>query len=296
MDIYLNFKAFQAAALAGSFSGAARDMALAPSVVTKRVGQLERQLGVSLFRRSTRSLTLTEAGVRFLDRSRLPIAEFDDLIRGSAQAPGDLEDFLRIKAPTSFTVLRLRDAFTGFQAKFRKIRLEVVLLDRIVDPIVEGFDVSIGAYWPQAFAGVIERPLCPLPRLLCASPDYLARRGAPKTPRELLDHDCLSFIPTGNEWSFLGPHGPVTIAVRPRLTSNDGQMLAGAAANGAGIAIVSRYMADDLIQAGRLVPLLTEFAIADLWIKAVSPRRRATTPAVIALVDWLDRFLAAGKP
>lgn len=296
MDIYLNFKAFQAAARAGSFSRAARDMGLAASVVTKRVNQLEHQLGAALFRRSTRKLTLTEAGVRYLDRSRLLIAEFDDLIKDKSQAPGDVEDFLRIKAPTSFTVLRLRPVFASFLAEFKKIRLEVVLLDRMVDPILEGFDVSIGAYWPQAFVGVVERPLCPLPRVLCASPDYLARRGAPKTPRDLVHHDCLSFIPTGNAWTFTGPHGPITVAVRPRLTSNDGQMLTGAAANGAGIAIVSRYMADDLIQSGQLVPLLTSFPIPDLWIKALSPQRRAATPAVMALIDRMAAFLAAHPP
>lgn len=296
MDIYLNFKAFQAAARAGSFSQAAREMGAAASVVTKRVNQLEQQLCVSLFRRSTRKLVLTEAGTRYLDRSRLLIAELDDLIRGSSQAPGDVEDFLRIKAPTSFTVLHLRPVFSAFQAEFQKIRLEVVLLDRIVDPILEGFDVSIGAYWPQSFVGVVERPLCPLPRLLCASPAYLARHGAPKAPRDLVHHDCLSFIPTGNAWSFVGPHGPITVAVRPRLTSNDGQMLADAAVNDAGIAIVSRYMANDLIRSGRLVPLLPDFPIPDLWIKAVSPQRRAMSPAVVALIDRVAAFLAAHPP
>ena len=285
MDIYLNFKAFQAAAQTGSFSRAAREMGLAASVVTKRVNQLEHRLGVSLFRRSTRKLTLTEAGTRYLDRSRLLIAEFDDLIKGPVPVAGDIEDSLRIKAPTSFTVLRLRPVFTAFQAEFRKIRLEIVLLDRTVDPILEGFDISIGAHWPQSFVGVAEKALCPLPRLLCASPDYLARRGAPTTPRDLVHHDCLSFIPTGDAWSFVGPHGPITVPVRPRLTSNDGQMLAAAAVNGAGIAIVSYYIANDLIRSGALTPLLTNFPIPDLWIKATSPQRRAAAPAVSALID-----------
>ncbi len=296
MDIYLNFKAFQAAARTGSFSGAARDMRLAASVVTKRVNQLEDLLGATLFRRSTRKLILTEAGVRYLDRSRLLIAEFDDLIKGAPQAPGELEDSLRIKAPTSLTELRLRPVFAAFQAEFQKIRLEIVLLDRTVDPILEGFDVSIGAYWPQSFAGVVERPLCPLPRLLCASPAYLARRGIPKTPHDLVHHDCLSFIPTGNAWTFIGPHGPITVAVRSRLTSNDGQMLSAAAVSGAGIAVVSRYMTNDLIRSGALVPLLTDFPVPDLWIKAVSPQRRAATPAVTALIERLATSLAENPP
>lgn len=271
-------------------------MGLAASVVTKRVNQLEHHLQTTLFQRSTRKLTLTEAGARYLDRSRTLIAEFDELITGSTQSPDDVEDFLRVKAPMSLTVSRLWSVFAAFQAEFHKIRLEVVLLDRAVDPVLEGFDVSIGAHWSQSFTGVVERPLCPLPRLLCASPDYLARRGAPKNPRDLVDHDCLSFIPTGNEWRFEGSHGPVMVTVRPRLTSNDGQMLASAAANGVGVAILSRYLAADLIQAGRLVPLLTNFPIPDLWIKAVSPQRRATTPAVVALFERLEAFLLADPP
>lgn len=296
MDIYLNFKAFQAVAQTGSFSRAARDLGLAASVVTKRVNQLEELLGASLFRRSTRKLTLTDAGARYLDRSRLPIAEFDDLIKGASQSPGELEDTLRIKAPTSLTELRLRPVFAAFQAEFQKIRLEIVLLDRMVDPIIEGFDVSIGAHWPQSFVGVVERPLCPLPRVLCASPAYLKRRGIPKTPQDLIQHDCLSFIPTGNDWTFIGPHGPITIAVRPRLTSNDGQMLVAAALSGAGIAIVSRYMTKDVIGSGELTPLLVDFPIPDLWVKAVSPERRAMTPAVTALIERLSASLSGNPP
>lgn len=296
MDTFLNFKAFQAAARTGSFSRAARELGLAASVVTKRVNQLEHQLRTSLFRRSTRKLTLTEAGVRYLDRSRTLIAEFDELISGAAQSPGEVEDFLRVKAPTSLTVSRLWSVFAAFQVEFPKIRLEVVLLDRSVDPILEGFDVSIGAHWSQSLTGVVERPLCPLPRLLCAAPDYVARRGALKSPRDLVHHDCLSFIPTGNDWTFVGPHGPVTITVRPRLMSNDGQMLASAAANGAGISILSRYLVADKIRSGQLMPLLTSFPVPDLWIKAVSPQRRAATLGVAALIDRLEAFLAANPP
>src|SRR5687767_1391469 len=101
MDTYLNFKTFQVVARIGSFSAASREMGLAASVVTKRVTQLEHQLGATLFRRSTRELILTEAGHRYLHRSRALIADFDDLLKGASQSPGEVEDFLRIKAPTS---------------------------------------------------------------------------------------------------------------------------------------------------------------------------------------------------
>lgn len=296
MDTYLNFKAFQAVARVGNFSAAAREMGLAASVVTKRVTQLERRLGAMLFRRSTRQLILTEAGHRYLHRSRALIAEFDDLMKGSPQSPGEVEDFLRIKAPTSLAVLHLRSVFDAYQAEFGRVRLEIMLLDRSVDPILEGFDLSIGAHWSGALTGVHEKPLCPLRRLVCASPEYLSRRGVPTHPRELVNHDTLSFIPTGNAWAFDHRHGPITVEVKPRLTSNDGQMLVSAAVNGSGIVLASRYMAKDFVRCGELVPVLTDFAVPDLWIKAVCPERRAGSPAVLALLERLEAFLSPTPP
>jgi len=296
MDTYLNFKAFQASAQFGSFSRAARELGLAVSVLTKRVNQLEHQLQATLFERTTRRLTLTEAGRRYLERSRPLLSEFDDLLKGPSRNSDEIGDFLRIKAPTSLTSFHLRRVFDAYQDDFRKVRLEIVLMDRAVDPVLEGFDISIGAHWNLSFAGVLEKPLCPLRRIVCASPDYIAHRGAPEHPRDLIDHDCLSFIPTGNVWSFEGRHGPITIEVTPHLSSNDGQMLVDAALNGRGIAIASTYIVKELVQSGRLVALLTDFPIPDLWIKAVSPVRRATAPAVVALIDQLEAFLSPVPP
>ena len=296
MDTYRNFKAFQAAARFGSFSRAARELGLAVSVVTKRVNQLEHQLQAVLFERTTRQLTLTEAGRDYLERSRPLLAEFDDLLKGPSRNPGDIGDFLRVKAPTSLTLFQLRKVFDAYQAEFRKVRLEIVLIDRAVDPVLEGFDVSIGAQWSRSFAGVLEKPLCPLRRIVCASPDYIAERGAPAHPRELIDHDCLSFIPTGNAWTFNDRHGPITIDVTPHLASNDGQMLVDAALDGRGIVLSSTYIVKEFVREGRLVPLLVDFPIPDLWIKAVTPIRRATAPAVVALIDRLDAFLSPVPP
>lgn len=296
MDTYLNFKAFQASVRCGSFSKAARELGLAVSVVTKRVNQLEHQLQATLLERTTRRLTLTEAGRGYLERSRPLLAEFDDLLKGPARNPDDIGDFLRVKAPTSLTLFHLRQVFAAYQAEFSKVRLEIVLMDRAVDPVQENFDVSIGAHWDLSFAGVIERPLCPLRRIVCASPEYVARRGAPEHPRDLIEHDCLSFIPTGNVWSFEHRHGPIAIEVTPHLASNDGQLLVDAAANGRGITVASTYIVRDLVRSGRLLPLLTGFPMPTLWIKAVSPARRATAPAVTALIDRLEAFLSPVPP
>ncbi|MCA1410962.1 LysR family transcriptional regulator [Bradyrhizobium sp. NBAIM20] len=290
MDIYENFKTFQVVAQLGSFSRAALHLGIAASVVTKRINQLEHRLKVVLFKRSTRQLVLTEIGRRYVERSRLALVDFDDLLKDPGSAPGDVEDFLRVKAPTSLTTFLLRGVLDAYQRDFPRVRLEVVLLDRSVNPVTEGFDLAIGAYW-ISFGGVTEIPLCRLDRLVCASPDYLANSQEIRHPRDLINHACLSFIPTGNSWVFEGRQGQITIEVTPRLSSNDAQILVDAAAAGRGIALISYYMARDLIRTGALVPILQEFPVPPLWIKAVAPDRRVNVSAVQALISRFQEAL-----
>lgn len=296
MDTYLNLKAFQAAARYGSFSKAARELGLVTSVLTKRINQLEHQLRAELFERTTRRLSLTEAGRIYLERSAPLLAEFDDLLKGPLSHPGEIRDFVRVKAPTSLTALHLRQVFSSYQQEFGKVRLEVILMDRAVDPIQEGFDVSIGAHWNFTFAGVIERPLCPLHRVACASADYIEQHGTPEHPRDLRDHQCLSFIPTGNVWSFQDRQGLTAFEVNPHLASNDGQLLVDAAVNGLGITVASTYMVKDFVRSGQLIPLLEDYPIPLLWLKAVSPNRRVAAPAVQALIERLCAYLTPVPP
>lgn len=295
MDIYKNLKAFLATAEFGNFSRAAREMGVAASVVTKRVNQLEKHLGATLFRRSTRALILTEQGRRYLQRARNLIAEFDELLSSGTRHPRELEDFVRVKAPTTMTVLYLNKVFQQFAQAYRNVRLEIVLFDGPADPISEGFDIAIGAF-PLSFSEALDEPLCRLRRILCASPKYLARRGIPRHPRDLPKHDCLSFLPTGSSWVFESERGPITIEVAPKLSSNDGRVLVDAATEHNGIAIVSNYAAMDGLRMGRLVPVLPEYPLPDMWVKAVAPVSRASAPAVRLLLDHLRAALAPLPP
>ncbi|TWB50755.1 DNA-binding transcriptional LysR family regulator [Bradyrhizobium sacchari] len=219
MDILVNLQAFLATADAAGFSAAARKLNVSTSVVAKRVTQLEARIGTPLFHRSTRQLRLTEAGQRYVHRARGVVTDATDLLSRMGEKGHDLVDHLRIKAPTSLTVARLADAFSAFQTQNPKLKLEIVLIDRPVDPVTEGFDIAIGAF-PHSFGGVVDEPLCPLKRLLCASPAYLKKHGTPKHPRDLVEHRCLSFMPTGPEWVFDGPRGRISIQVSPLLSSN----------------------------------------------------------------------------
>lgn len=291
MDILVNLQAFLATADASGFSAAARKLNVSTSVVAKRVTQLEARIGTPLFHRSTRQLKLTEAGQQYVYRARSVVADAADLLSRMGERGRDLTDHLRIKAPTSMTVARLADAFSTFQTKNPRLKLEIVLIDRPVDPVTEGFDIAIGAF-PHSFGGVVDEPICRLPRLLCASPAYLKKYGAPKHPRDLVDHRCLSFLPTGPEWIFDGPRGRISVQVRPLLSSNEGHVLARSAIAGNGIALISHYLVDDALRSGALLPVLTDFPIPELWVKAAVPERRINAAAVQALLRLLKTELA----
>jgi len=292
MDTLANLQAFLGSAEAGSFSAAARKLQISTSVISKRVTQLEAQIGTALFRRSTRQLRLTEAGQQYLHRARSVVADANDLLARMGEKDRDLVDHLRIKAPTSLTIARLADVFSAFQTANPKLKLEIVLIDRPVDPVTEGFDIAIGAF-PHSFGGVIDEPLCPLRRLLCASPAYLKAHGAPRHPRDLVDHRCLSFLPTGSEWIFDGPRGRTTVQVHPLLSSNEGNVLAKSAIAGNGIAFISHYLVADALSRGALLPVLPEFVIPELWVKATIPERRVNAAAVQALLAQLKHSLSA---
>ncbi|MGQ9367536.1 LysR family transcriptional regulator [Azospirillum sp. ST 5-10] len=294
MDTYLNLRAFLATADAGNFSQAARELGVAASVVTKRVNQLEHQLGIELFRRSTRSLTLTEAGRKHLDRCRSIVAQIDDLI-APPQTRRELEDFIRVRAPVTMTRMFLGAIIQDFLTAHPKVRLELVISERPIVSEGSGFDVSIGAV-PVTVGTITDVTLCRLRRFLCASPAYLARFGRPESPRDLVHHTCLNFMPSGAVWVFRTGTAPIELEVAPRLSSNDGQLIVDAAAAGMGIAAASEYVSASLIGSGRLVPVLEDHPLPEFWIKATLPANRPATPAVQALIGHLKAALSPVAP
>jgi DNA-binding transcriptional LysR family regulator len=295
MDMFQNMRAFLAVAETRSFSAAARRSRLATSVLTKRVDQLERAVKMKLFTRTTRTVALTEAGRRWLERVRSLVADFDDTMRQVSDAGQDLEGPLRIKAPTTLTVLYVADILARFQALYPKLSMEVVLADRALNPADEGFDVAIAAF-DTTFSQVVDIPLCPLRRMLCAAPDYLARRHLPQHPRELSEHDTLCFAPTGSIWSFNGPQGSTTVEISPRMSANDGQVLLRAALAGNGIALLSEYLIAPALRAGDLVPVLETYQPPEWWVKVLVPETRMQVARVNALVNFLKAAFSPAPP
>ncbi|MES2362001.1 MAG: LysR family transcriptional regulator [Pseudomonadota bacterium] len=291
MDTFANLKAFLAVSRTGSFAAAARELKVAPSVITKRISQIEWRLKSPLFERSTRRVSLTQTGQRYLPTVQRLMADMDDLfseVQGSADT---LQGSIRIKVPGTVAAVLLGPLLDGFAQAFPLIRLEVMALERAVNPMDEGFDVAFTLI-PSTFGGVLDIPLCAMPRHLCASPAYLSLRGTPLHPAELADHETLNFLPSGNAWEFASSTGPARIDLQPRLNTNEARLLLSAALAGNGIAILGAYLAAPALQDGSLVRVLDDYPIADLWLRALVPESRVQVARVQALLDWMQSKLA----
>jgi len=292
MDMLANLKAFVVTADTGSFSEAARQSDLVPSVVSKRIDQLEWRIRAPLFIRTTRKLTLTDVGERYLPTVRQLVGQMEDMLAGMAQASGDLEGHIRIKIPTTLGTLYLSEMLNQFLQEQPRISMDVVLADRSVNPVEEGFDLAIGAL-PELYGQVKDHPLSPIRRRLCASPVYLARRGTPQQAAELIDHDCLVFTTSGSHWEFQSTQGQVGVDVRPKLKTNDGVALCQATVSGLGITVLADYLAAPAIRSGALVEILPQLKLPDIWLKALVPNNRIDLPRVRILLQWLEQRLKA---
>jgi DNA-binding transcriptional LysR family regulator len=295
MNALQNINAFLAVARVGSFSGAARELAVAPSVVTKRITQLEKQMGTPLFVRSTRGLALTGAGERYMPRFLSLAAELAEILDGSAKTEQGIEGHLRIKAPTTVTSLYFGSLFSEFESAHPGVTMEIVLLDRSVNPLEERYDLVVGAL-PASYPDVVDVPLCGYPVVLCAAPAYLAAHGEPQHPTELASHDCLTSVLLGTTWLFGGARGPTSVEVSSRFHANDSTVLLAAARKGLGVAPLPRFVAERDLASGRLVEVLAQFPIPSYQLKALVPRVKLAKPAVRELVEFLRTRVASLPP
>ncbi|MET0291209.1 MAG: LysR family transcriptional regulator [Steroidobacteraceae bacterium] len=296
MDMVANLRAFLAVARYGGFSEAARQLNVVPSVAAKRVSQLEHAVGARLFERSTRKVVLTEAGEKFQGRARNLIADLDETITGMRRAGDRLEGRILMMVPTTLNMMVLSDVLGDFLAEHEHITLELALVNRSVNPAEEGFDLAISGHAASSYEGVIDVPLYPFEQLLCASPAYLERRGIPKTPQDLEDHDGLFFKPLGTAWHFEGEQGQISVNARARLIADDNLTLRAAAIAGNGIALLSQYASGKAIETGKLVPLLRDYPIPRSWFRAHVTQHRAHVARIVTLLDWLKVALAKALP
>ena len=293
MDNLADIAVFVRVVERGSFTLAADDLALSRAVVSKYVSRLEERLGARLMHRTTRRLSLTEAGAALFEASRGAIERIEEAEAAVAQYQVAPKGRLRVSAPMSFGILQLGGALAEFSAKYPDISLDLQLDDRFVNLVEEGVDVAvrIGALTDSS---LVARRIAKTQTVACASPAYLAERGEPERPEDLTVHDCLlyAYLSTANVWRFQGPDGrAIPVAVSGPIRANNGILLADAAAAGRGVLMGPSFYVAARIRAGQLRRILADYRLPELGIHAVYPQRELVPPKVRVFVDFLlERF------
>ena len=291
MDRLALLQTYVAVVYTGSFTAAAARLGLSRAMASRHVQVLEDRLGVRLLHRTTRRVSPTEPGLGFLERARRLLAYFDDAeteARGERAAP---RGTLRVNAPVSFGRAHLAAALPGFLARHPGLSVELMVNDRVVDLIEEGFDVAV-RIGRLADSTLVARRLKTISIGLAASPDHLARHGTPAEPADLARHAWLGYAysATGS-LRLIGPGGrEETVRVGGPLAANNGDILAEAAAGGAGIVLQPDFILAPFIAAGRLTPVLPQWQGPPLGLYAVHHQSRHVAAKVRAFVDHLAEW------
>jgi len=282
---------------AGSFAKAAERLGLSTSATSRQVAELEAHLQARLLNRTTRRVSLTESGRAFYERAVQLLADLSEAEAEASSAAVVPRGTIRLTTSVNFGVRHVAPAIAEFLRRHPEVRFDVSLSDRVVDLVEEGFDLAIRVGTPGA-DNLVARRLGETRLVPCASPDYLARHGAPSTPEDLARHNCFTYeyVSPRQVWRFRDRAGAErTVRVSGSLHSNNGDLLAEVAAHGAGIVFEPAFIVGPDVRAGRLVPLLQDFVPAPLPIYAMYPSRKHLSAKVRRFVEFLVERFAHGQ-
>jgi DNA-binding transcriptional LysR family regulator len=281
----------------GGFSAAARTLGISKSAVSKRINQLEAHLGVRLLHRTTRKLSLTEAGERYFEHAAQALTAAGQAEDAVTELQGEPQGNLKISSPMSFGRLHVAPLIPKLLQRHPKLQIDLVMDDRKVDLVAGGFDVAIRAGNLPA-STLIARKLAPLRQVLCVSPDYIDRYGRPGTPAELSSHNCVlySYSSDANEWTLIGESGPETVTVSGSYQVNNSEALLEALREGVGIGRLPTFVAGPDLKTGRLVKLFESYRIPEFTIYAVFPERQYLPAKVRAFLDFAIEYFGGDKP
>ncbi|MGI9408264.1 MAG: LysR family transcriptional regulator [Hyphomicrobiaceae bacterium] len=291
MTAITDLEIFARVARTGNMSAAGREMKFSPAVVSKRISLLEERLGTRLFQRTTRQLTLTEAGEGFYER----IVNILDLV-------DQAEDFvsthntsakgtLKIAAPTSFSRMHVVPHLSGFMTAYPDIEIDLQLSDDFVDIIANGYDAAI-RIGELKDSTMVARKLANEDRMLCATPDYIKRHGRPKTLQDLNSHNCLTFG-AQDHWRLEGPDGAKSYRPRGKLRTNSAELVREAMLAGLGIALCPAWDVAQLLKSGELKTVLPKYSgSSNVAIHAIYPSRDFVPVKVHAFIDFLADIYA----
>jgi DNA-binding transcriptional LysR family regulator len=294
MDRFLEMKVFVAVVEAGSFTAATRVLGMSKAAVSRYVGELEERLGLRLLHRTTRKLSPTTEGEIFYARCRELLDNLDEAEAEVTSRTGEATGLLKVNVPVTFGLMHLAPLWPAFLARHPKLAIDITLSDRVADLVEEGFDIAVRIGQLSA-SSLISRRLASTRLVLCASPGYLQRRGAPGWPSELLHHDVISYslFSTGENWSFTGPDGEVSVKVAPRVRTNSGDTIRAAALQHQGIILQPTFIVGADLAQGTLQEIMPGYRSVELGIHAVYPSRKFVSPKVRLLIDFLVEAFAA---
>lgn len=295
MDRLQSMRAFSKVVEAGSFARAAALMDRDTASVTRLVADLERHLGARLLNRTTRSLSLTEAGTGYLLRCRRILEDVDDAEALARENTGQVRGRLRMLAGTTLGLEILAPRLAGFRERHPDVIVELDLTDRPVDLVGEGYDLAVGPRLAEIPGHLVARRLFDTPVILAAAPGYLAARGIPRTPADLARHACLNFRHEAlrEHWTLHGAGGDLTVPIATVLLSNNADVLRVAARSGMGICVTGERVVEQDLRAGTLVRVLPDYAVGTLEIHIAYPGRRFLPAKVRAMIDFLSELAQA---
>lgn len=294
MDRLTVMQVFVRAADTGSFSAAAQSLDMSPQMIGKYIASLEERLGTRLLQRTTRRQSLTEAGRLFYAQAKHILEEVEtadaDVLALGVKPRGTL----RVTAPATLGSHRIVPALCHYMYENPEVSIDLTLNDRIVDLVEEGYDaaVRIGAL---ADSSLIARSLAPYELIACASPDYLAKHGAPAVPADLAKHDCLRYASKsqapGDTWRFTRDGKEQVLEMSGRVRINDARALVSAAIAGCGIMLGAKVALEREIEAGRLVRVLPDYNGPSRAVTLLYPAQRRPSPKLRSFVEWITQLL-----
>ncbi len=293
MDKFESIRAFTKVVVSGGFAAAAREMGVSRSTVNKLVINLENELGVQLLQRSTRQVNPTATGLAFYERCINILAELESAELAVSQMQEKPKGTLKINAPMSFGTLHLATLVANFIGLYPDLRVQLTLDDRFIDPIAEGFDITVRISEFKESASLVSQAIATVERVLCASPEYIKKHGTVTHPNELRDHSCLhyGYLATSNQWRLIGNDGEHNFTVNGSLCSNNGEVLRDAAVKGLGIALLPKFIVEKELKQQKLQIVLSNYCPPELCLYIVYPLNRHLSIKIKLFTEFLQNNL-----
>ncbi|MEH6625026.1 MAG: LysR family transcriptional regulator [Motiliproteus sp.] len=290
MDELKRIGVFTRVVEANSFSEAARQLGVAKSAVSKQVSLLEKEVGVRLLNRSTRKLSLTEAGQIYYQHCAEIVGRAEIALNELRQYQHQPTGTLRVASPISFGIAHLVPVVKELRSLYPLLKIDLLLEDRVINMVEEGVDLSIRVGWLEE-SSLVARKLGESRMVVVASPDYLARHGVPRKPEELSQHQwlSLSLLSAPLRWVFKNDKGEQRVQMQSSLKTNSVDALMEMAKQGLGVTVLAKFVVCEAMQQGELVPLLEDYQLGPVGVYAVYPHRGHVPPKIRVFLDFLEK-------